>query len=342
MPTDPSMRFEALIADGLAAIDEEKDNALYFTDTLIAARSLFDRAAAWTGSSLRVCFWNGDSKMQRAVVDSASRWNGVAGISLDFTDKPPNIRQCKTSEDGDIRVSLVAKAGSAPYRSDQARWGNWSLVGRQSEFQPPGSPAGTRYAVTLNLPQVDLDFKAGDLTSAHFTIGHEFGHALGLLHEFQAAICKGWIDIKQMADDQGWVGDAASYSLDSLPDIADKFKISLGVAGPYDVDSIMQYNFKAKYYVSKPGQTNPCRRKENVSIPSKADIATLVAIYGPRAPHAVQAASSPGIKTKTPPDLRTALLKAQKTAAGMNPGMSGAINRVVDKLRRLDDFVAGR
>jgi len=65
------------------------------------------------------------------------------------------------------------------------------------------------------------------------------------------------------------------------------------LAGPYDVLSLMQYNFRPNWWVVRPGQTNPCLRTVDVHLPSPGDKATLSAAYGAALPPPPSAAPAP-------------------------------------------------
>ncbi len=340
-PADPSTKFEKLVAEGRKTIESNAQPALFFSGDVIEARSVYDRVSLWTSKTLlKVCFWNGDNAAQEAVAKSAERWNGIARMTISFSDDAGGIRQCSDVNAADIRISLVATDAKLSYEPGQARAGNWSLVGRQAEFVPNGKPAGARYAVTMNLPYTSINLQSGDLGTLDFTVGHEFGHALGMMHEFQVAKCSGWIDVKQMAKDEGWSGDAASYALDPFPSIAQKFKIDLGVSGEYDVKSIMQYNFLAKYYVHKPGRTNPCERTKDVAQPSTGDLATLVAMYGAPGTEAILSPAD-ALATRSAEAI-SRLRSGLRTASGMNPGMASALAETLAHIEKLQAFEQGR
>jgi len=339
-PIEPSVKFEAMIAEGMRNIDENSDKAVFFSADVRAARSVYDRAALWTSkTALRVCFWNGDRLTQEAVIKSAMRWN-VTHLSLSFYDRANAIQKCVDGKSADIRIALVSTDTKIRYEAGQDRGGNWSLMGRQAEFVPQGKPAGSRYDVTMNLPYIASNLRSGDLGTLDFTVGHEFGHALGLLHEFQLAKCEGWIDIKQMAKDQGWSGDLASYALDPLPAIASKFRIDIGLSGDYDVRSIMQYNFAVKYFITKAGEENPCQRKDDVTQPSTGDLQTVVAMYGASTSDQLTSTASriAAQAVESTAKLRTALRFASRD----NGDMAAALRQALVHIEKIQAFERGR
>ena len=106
-----------------------------------------------TGSTLRVKFLGGSEYVRRKVVRYASEWTQYANLKFQFVDSGPS----------DIRISFVRGQGS------------WSMVGRQAR-----SAAASR--ATMNFGWFDERTPEYDLRR---TVLHEFGHALGLLHEHQ-------------------------------------------------------------------------------------------------------------------------------------------------------------
>ena len=71
--------------------------------------------------------------------------------------------------------------------------------------------------MTLNLPDVVRDMTI-DPTWTHHAIRHEFGHALGLMHEHQRSLCDGWFNVEAIAENQGWTVDFAKSQVGSFPD----------------------------------------------------------------------------------------------------------------------------
>jgi hypothetical protein len=338
-PNDPSIRFERVLADAVRNLEQHEQSAVLMREVVVSARSIYASAAVWTTTLLRVCFWNGTLATKTAVEASSSIWNGRSRINLAFRTAGGAFRDCKMEPVAEIRVSLDGSDKAPRYEAGQNPSGNWSLVGRQSTFTPYGRPEGSRYDVTMNLPYVDSDLKIGDLVTLNFTVRHEFGHALGLLHEFQSVRCTGWIDFDQLAKDQGWDKETAFYNLAPLPDVAEKYRIAFGQIGDYDVDSVMQYNFLAKYYVQQPGKLNPCERKRDVHTPSARDFETLVAIYG--RPSDTEPTPAQALVNRAY-ELRKRIPAARAFANSTNAGDSEAIDGLVRDLAVLDDFVSGK
>ncbi|MEO6037812.1 MAG: M12 family metallopeptidase, partial [Saprospiraceae bacterium] len=107
----------------------------------------------WTnGKTLRVGFISGSETARSRVRKYAQEWSQVANIQFLFVEKGET----------DLRVSFVPGLGS------------WSMIGTDASRIP-------QYKQTINFgwfgPIPESEYRANVL--------HEFGHALGLLHEHQ-------------------------------------------------------------------------------------------------------------------------------------------------------------
>ena len=109
--------------------------------------------AAWTaGTALRVHFLDGDVATRAFVMNVAKEW--LDGLNLGFVESP--------GPTAEIRVTFMGK-------------GLWSKLGRTAQFVPEGQP-------TMGLAGLLL---ASDADVRRAYVLHEFGHALGALHEHQ-------------------------------------------------------------------------------------------------------------------------------------------------------------
>jgi serralysin len=108
-----------------------------------------------SGTVLRIKFLDGDPSLQHRVYDSAITWTGPAMANLRM--------QVVEDPDADIRVTFEQGNGS------------WSYLGTTCREIPLDEP-------TMNFgwltPESDHD-------ELHSVVCHEFGHALGLIHEHQ-------------------------------------------------------------------------------------------------------------------------------------------------------------
>lgn len=107
----------------------------------------------WTnGRTLKVGFIGGTEAMRSRVRQYAPEWSQVANIQFLFVEKGET----------DLRVSFVGGLGS------------WSMIGTDASRMP-------QYKQTINFGWMG-QLGEGDYRAS---ILHEFGHALGLLHEHQ-------------------------------------------------------------------------------------------------------------------------------------------------------------
>jgi hypothetical protein len=107
------------------------------------------------GTQIKARFLDGDEKLQDRVRAVATEWTGpqMANVSLRFVD----------AGDADIRIAFEQGNGS------------WSYLGTMCRDIPAGEP-------TMNYGWLTPDSSEDELRRV---VLHEFGHALGLIHEHQ-------------------------------------------------------------------------------------------------------------------------------------------------------------
>lgn len=107
------------------------------------------------GTQVKVRFMEGDPQLQERVRQVAQEWTGpqMANLSLQFV------------EDGDADIRIAFQQGD----------GSWSYLGTVCQQIPAGEP-------TMNYGWLTPDSSDDQLRRV---VLHEFGHALGLIHEHQ-------------------------------------------------------------------------------------------------------------------------------------------------------------
>lgn len=218
-----ALRGEMIAAAGGAKKLKADDVAHLTRMALIASK----KWALWsTGFALRCRFLDGSAKMQKKVRTLAKEWEKHANVKLKFVTKGP----------AEIRISFYADDGS------------WSAVGRDAlnaSYFPLHQP-------TMNFGWVRDE---SDPVEDRAVILHEFGHALGCIHEHQAPTF-----------DRKWNQAAVMKYFQGPPNYWDEEEIRQNVLSKYspkgiqatkfDPQSIMLYSFAAALFSDGRGPTN--------------------------------------------------------------------------------------
>ena len=105
------------------------------------------------GRPLKIMFLEGDQTVQDKVKEMANDWTNFANIKFEFVN----------DKEADVQISFQQGAGS------------WSAIGTDASTANPGEP-------TMNFGWFDADTPDKEYSRV---VKHEFGHALGLIHEHQ-------------------------------------------------------------------------------------------------------------------------------------------------------------
>jgi hypothetical protein len=173
------------------------------------ARAAVERLKLWeNGRTLRVLFLDGQSTVQQKVAQIASEWEQVANLKLRFV----------TSGASELRISFLDKGFS------------WSTVGTDALTVP-------RTEATMNYGWLEPNTPTREYERV---VRHEFGHALGMIHEHQNPDALGaipWDKPKVYAyyAQQGWSRADVDHNLFAVYD-RDETNFST-----FDPTSIMQY-----------------------------------------------------------------------------------------------------
>jgi hypothetical protein len=174
------------------------------------------------GQTLRVRMTGGTAIVRSKVRQFAEQWTKYANIRLQFVDD---------SSPAEIKISF-----------DQGQ-GTWSSVGRDALGVP------FNYS-TMNFD--DLSDSSSDWEYGKYVL-HEFGHALGLIHEHQSpAAGIAWDKekvYKYFKESQIPPWDQAKVD----QNIFDRFSAATTNYSQYDPTSIMHYAYSADLLLSGPG-----------------------------------------------------------------------------------------
>ena len=226
---------------------------------LAQVRGVVVRSLTWRrGETIKVCFHAGTRKAQERVIRIAREWMQYANVMLDF-EEGGAPRACRSDNSADIKVAF----------EDNKGW--WSVPGTTSRTQDP--------SMNLQFYGVDTpmlkDGQPAPEAPMRATILHEFGHALGLLHEHQSptANCDAEIDWNaayKVGADIGWDRGLVDRNFRQL---ASSTSLNATVV---DRKSIMHYSLPPTLF--KRGKESACFVTENIEL-SEQDRRFIAAIY---------------------------------------------------------------
>ena len=177
------------------------------------------------GRTLGIFFMDGSATQKARVKEQAVKWGAFANIKFDFAASKANAQ---------IRISFVADDGS------------WSYIGTDCLGIDKTEP-------TMNFGWLKDDT---DATEYERVVVHEFGHALGAIHEHQNP--KGGIKWNLPAVYSYFAGPPNNWSKEETDtNVVGKYSVDQLNASKFDPDSIMLYQFDgALIKGGKPTKSN--------------------------------------------------------------------------------------
>ena len=182
-----------------------------------ANRAAMAKAAMWnSGDIITVSFLDGDPSLQERVRQAARGWiaPGLANLKLDFRS-PPNTM---------IRIS---------FKFD----GSWSTVGTTCKQVTDKTRPTMNYG-WLTTASTDEEIRG--------VVLHEFGHALGLIHEHQSPV--GGIKWNREAVIDSLSGPPNNWTIEQIEfNVLDLASAKETKFSEFDQESIMLYPFPASW-----------------------------------------------------------------------------------------------
>lgn len=186
-------------------------------DQAINGKAALLNAARWTpGDTIRARFLEGDESLKQRVREVAERWTApdMADLTIQWVDSAPS----------EIRIAFMQGDGS------------WSYLGTQCQGIREPEP-------TMNYGWLTPDSEDDELQRV---VLHEFGHALGLIHEHQNP--EGGIDWNEPAVIADLSGPPNNWNEDQIRgNVLDHYRRDDVTATPVDADSIMMYPIPAAW-----------------------------------------------------------------------------------------------
>ncbi len=235
-PTPVRICFERILPD---EVDTEKQvrrnirkelgggRKLDASGTLRVSRMAVVLSKKWGSGAVVRCRFLDGSKTQKKKVEAVTHgWEKHADVTLKFVTKGA----------AEVRISFVADAGS------------WSAVGRD---------ALNRWYFPLHQPTMNYGWLRDDTDPAEYqrVVLHEFGHALGCIHEHQQPkFNRKWNEAAVL---RYFSGPPNFWSEEDIRfNVLDKYS-SKGIAATvFDSKSIMLYDFDANLFSDGLGRTN--------------------------------------------------------------------------------------
>jgi hypothetical protein len=237
-----------------------------------AAQAYVATAYVWEKPNLSVCFWQTDRPdLLQAIAKQAGSWS--QGTNVRFVFGNAGFLKCENERSADIRVTL--KALPVDFYAKNVRG---LMASDWSEYGNLASNAAAK--VSMSLINVPKEFLSQATKDFNFTVAHEFGHALGLIHEHQRIDCAKYLaDKATVMAAYAFKSDTEYqtflWNLKQIPPSDSALKPRN--MAPFDANSIMLYNFPLKIW--KTLESNPCARSVRVDHPDQEDLAAVNGLY---------------------------------------------------------------
>jgi len=244
---------------------EDEANKSNLTDVqrafaMTTIQSVYERHSRWRAEAIRVCVMdkaNPTYDLREKIADVARLWE-VSGstIKFDFGD--------------DFAIRLCSEHGgpsTADIRIDFGDQRFYSLVGNRANSVPT-------YEETMSLG--DIHKRRYEIREFNRLVLHEFGHALGLLHEHQSPNVNCAAQLLMDKVKNKLTKPPYKWSEKEIEKNFEQAAYEAVEASAYDPKSVMNYSLEAEYYQN--ASQNVCYHAPNFEI-SEQDRNFARAIY---------------------------------------------------------------
>jgi hypothetical protein len=238
-------------------------------------RGVVARAVTWRpGQTIKVCFRSGTRGAHERVIRVAREWMQYANVAFDFQENGAP-RQCKGGED--IKIDFVDNRGW---------WSAYGTISRQRD------PSMNLQFFGVDTPRYTNGQPAPELELRRIIL-HEFGHALGMMHEHQSpsAECDSeinWDAAYQMGVKLGWDKEMVHAQMRQLTNLEEFNRTAV------DRKSIMHYSLAPELF--KLGRNSKCWVPDNNDL-SEQDQQFIASVY-PRDGAPVATSSGPATSSR--------------------------------------------
>lgn len=195
------------------------------TPSMAPSRLAVLRANVWRQTGITCLFLDGTPKLHGRVAWTAQRWSRYAWMHVTFVNRGP----------ADVRIT---------FKGD----GSWSYVGTDALNIPQDEP-------TMCYGWLENSFANGDFAEIKRVVLHEFGHAIGFIHEHQNPL--GGIVWNEDAVYKYYAGPPNRWDRETIyNNVLAPYALDMVNGGEYDAHSIMNYPIPREFVVDKAQATD--------------------------------------------------------------------------------------
>lgn len=192
------------------------------------------------------------------VIEVAKEWEKCTNVKFRFIP-------FESKEDADIMLSFLSDKDC--WEGYEKLTGHWSMLGQESKTENPSMNLDyLSKQQRLENPATSSDRKERTRRWMRATILHEFGHALGFIHEHLRGDRDKYFElnidtiIEKNKESQGWTEQQTRDQVNDL------IKMDYLKASPFDFDSIMIYPFPPDEVKQPPGSWGNFQVKETFDL----------------------------------------------------------------------------